>query len=311
MRHEPGQLGRGCCRAARARWPKLICRPRSRAPSRSGLGRWYIDKLQRPTWPCPAFKPWRRQSRAMTPALDGMTQIYRKAQQWQELGMVLTAPRRRRQNARASSRSARRSRRDSRAVPETTRRARAASTSKSWRTIRAIPRPATPSAASNERTQDFTNLVKHLSRRSEAQRGDDKLRSLSRIAELYETQLSDDTEAVRRYKDVLAVDAHHPEALRGLDRVYSKLGRFQDLLENLRLQIEAARHTSPKSDVVGARGRAARRRVHRSARSGRRLRKRGQARPEQRERADRPGAPVPRPRTLGRTWPTTTSATSS
>ena len=61
------------------------------------------------------------------------------------------------------------------------------------------------------------NLVKHLVRRSEAQRGDEKLRSLSRIAEVYETQLTDDTEAVRRYKDVLALDAHHPEALRNLD----------------------------------------------------------------------------------------------
>ncbi|HEY3593945.1 MAG TPA: tetratricopeptide repeat protein, partial [Polyangiaceae bacterium] len=91
-----------------------------------------------------------------------------------------------------------------------------------------------------ERTSDFVNLVKHLVRRSEAQRGDDKLRSLARIAEVYETQLTDDTEAVRRYKDVLALDAHHAEALRGLDRVYSKLGRFHDLAENLRLQIESA-----------------------------------------------------------------------
>ena len=47
---------------------------------------------------------------------------------------------------------------------------------------------------------------------------------------------------------MLALDAHHPEALRGLDRVYSKLGRFQDLLENLRAQIEAA--ATPRQKVT-------------------------------------------------------------
>ena len=60
--------------------------------------------------------------------------------------------------------------------------------------------------------------------------------NLARIAEIYETQLTDDTEAIRRYKDVLALDPLNPEALRGLDRVYSKLSRYQDLLENLKLQ---------------------------------------------------------------------------
>jgi tetratricopeptide (TPR) repeat protein/tRNA A-37 threonylcarbamoyl transferase component Bud32 len=211
------------------------------------IGRWYIDKLQRPDLALPCFQAVVQSEPSSDAALDGMTQIYRKAQQWQELGMVLT----RRADAAKTPAQARDMRAEAAEILEQylndTQSARAL-----YEQILADdPGHAKASDAIGriyERTQDFANLVKHLVRRSEAQRGDEKLRSLSRIAEVYETQLNDDTEAVHRYRNVLALDTHHPEALRGLDRVYSKLGRFQDLLENLRLQIEAA--ATPRQKVT-------------------------------------------------------------
>ncbi|HXK17431.1 MAG TPA: serine/threonine-protein kinase, partial [Polyangiaceae bacterium] len=211
------------------------------------LGRWYIDKLQRPDLALPCFQAVVQSEPSNDAALDGMTQIYRKAQQWQELGMVLS----RRADAAKTPAQARDLRAEAAEILE-----QYLNDAQSARRLYEqilVDDPGHTRASDAigriyERAGDFMNLVKHLVRRSDSQRGDDKLRSLSRIAELYETQLSDDTEAVRRYKDVLAIDAHHPEALRGLDRVYSKLGRFQDLLENLRSQIEAA--ATPRQKVT-------------------------------------------------------------
>lgn len=211
------------------------------------LGRWYIDKLQRADLALPCYQLVVQTEPSNDAALDGLTQIYRKAQQWQELGMVLT----RRADAAKTPAQARDLRAEAAEILEQylndTQNARAL-----YEQILADdPGHAQASdavARIYERTGDFMNLVKHLVRRSEAQRGEEKLRSLSRIAEVYETQLTDDTEAIRRFKDVLAIDAHYAEALRGLDRVYSKLGRFQDLLENLRAQIEAA--ATPRQKVT-------------------------------------------------------------
>jgi tetratricopeptide (TPR) repeat protein/tRNA A-37 threonylcarbamoyl transferase component Bud32 len=211
------------------------------------MARWYVEKLSRADLALPCFQAVVQLEPNNDAALDGMTQIYRKAQQWQELGMVLT----RRADAAKTPAQARDLRAEAAEILEQylndTQNARALYE----QILSDDPGHAKASdavARIYERTGDFTSLVKHLVRRAEAQRGDDKLRSLTRIAEVYETQVKDDTEAVRRYKDVLALAAHYPDALRGLDRVYSKLGRYQDLLENLKLQIESA--ATPRQKVT-------------------------------------------------------------
>lgn len=211
------------------------------------LGRWYVDKLQRPDLGLPCFQAVVQHDPSSEPALEGMTQIYRKAQQWQELGLVLT----RRADAAKTPAQARDLRSEAAEILEQylndTQNARLL-----YEQVLADdpghPKASDAVARIYERSGDFSSLVKHLAHRSEAQRGDEKLRSLSRIAEVYETQLKDDNEALRRYKDVLGLDARHAEALRGLDRIYAKLGRFQDLLDNLRQQIEAA--ATPRQKVA-------------------------------------------------------------
>jgi tetratricopeptide (TPR) repeat protein/tRNA A-37 threonylcarbamoyl transferase component Bud32 len=211
------------------------------------LGRWYVDKLQRPDLALPCFQSVAQSDPSNAPALDGMAQIYRKAQQWQELGMVLT----RRADAAKTPAQARDYRAEAAEILEQNLNDTPSARALYEQILSDDPSHARAGDALTriyERTSDFANLVKHLGRRSEAQRGEEKLRSLSRIAEVYETQLNDDAEASKRYQEVLEGDAHYLEALRGLDRIYSKLGRFQDLLSNLQTQIEAA--ATPRQKVT-------------------------------------------------------------
>lgn len=221
--------------------------PEQRSALALRLGRWYVDKLQRPDLALACFQGVVQSDPSHEAALEGLTQIYRKAQQWQELGVVLTR------------------RADAAKTPALARDLRAEAAEILEQYLNDVPSalalyeqvlgddPGHPKASDAiariyEGRADYASLVKHLVRRSEAQRGEEKLHSLSRVAEVYETQLKDDAEAVRRYKEVLAEDPRYLEALRGLDRIYVKLGRFQDLLENLEHQIEAA--ATPRQKVT-------------------------------------------------------------
>ncbi|HWZ88583.1 MAG TPA: protein kinase, partial [Polyangiaceae bacterium] len=211
------------------------------------MGHWYVDKVKRPDLALPCFQAVIANDPANDAALEGMTQIYKKAQQWSELGMVLT----RRADAASTPAHARDLRAEAAEILELhlndTPRARGL-----YEQILAEdPGQAKANEALcriYERTADFANFAKVLERRADAQRGEDKLKSLNRIAEVYETNLSDDSEALKRYVAVLAFDGSNLEALRGLDRLYSKLGRFQDLLENLTRQVEVA--ATPRQKVI-------------------------------------------------------------
>jgi tetratricopeptide (TPR) repeat protein len=201
--------------------------------------RWYADKLQRPDVALSCYQAVVALDPASDAALDGLAKIYRKAQQWSELGAVLT----RRADAAASPAQAR----DFRAEAAELLELYLNDTTSARSMVEAIlAEDPGHIAASNqlvrlcERAGDFGGLVQILERRAQAQRGEDRLKTLCRIAELYEQKLADDTEAERRYQAALDIDPKNLDALRGLDRLYSKAGRFRDLLENLDLQIEAA-----------------------------------------------------------------------
>src|SRR5262249_22605200 len=61
--------------------------------------------------------------------------------------------------------------------------------------------------------------------------------AMCKIAELYEDQLNDLSEAQRRYEAALALDAQSLTALRGLDRIFNRTGRYKELLDNLEKQL--------------------------------------------------------------------------
>jgi tetratricopeptide (TPR) repeat protein len=210
------------------------------------VGRWYADKLQRLDLAVSAYQAVVASDPANDAALEGLAKIYRKAEQWSELGAVLT----RRAEASASPAQAR----DFRAEAAELLELHLNDAASARNMVEAIlaEDPGHVSASNQlarlcERAGDFSGLVKILEQRANAQRGDERLKTLCRIAELYETKLGDDAEAERRFQAALDVDPKSLDALRGLDRLYSKAGRFKDLLDNLELQIEAAATPRQKS----------------------------------------------------------------
>ncbi|MEO8904192.1 MAG: tetratricopeptide repeat protein [Polyangiaceae bacterium] len=211
------------------------------------MGHWYVDKLKRPDLALPCFQTVVESEPADEVALEGMTQIYQKAQQWSELGMVLT----RRADAAATPAQARELRAEAAEILEL----RLNDTANARQLYEQIfsedpgqVKASDALARIYERTNEFPSFLKILERRADAQRGEEKQKTLCRIAEVYETNLNDDAEALKRFQAALAADASSLEALRGLDRLYSKLGRFQDLLVNLTQQVEVA--ATPRQKVT-------------------------------------------------------------
>ncbi|MEP7051415.1 MAG: tetratricopeptide repeat protein [Pseudomonadota bacterium] len=211
------------------------------------MGQWYVDKLKRSDLALPCFQTVVASEPADEVALSGMTQIYQKAQQWSELGMVLT----RRADAAATPAQARRLRAEAAEILELRLNDSAGARALYEQIFSEDPSQVKASEALAriyESTADFQSLLQILERRADAQRGEEKQKTLCRIAEVYETNLSDHAEALKRFQAALAADSTSLEALRGLDRLYAKLGRFQDLLANLNQQIEVA--ATPRQKVT-------------------------------------------------------------
>ncbi len=221
--------------------------PESKNPLLARIGRWYADKVSRPDLALPCFQAIMASEPSNEAALEGMTQIYRKAQQWPELGMVLT----RRADAAATPARARDLQAEAAEILEHQLNDTGGARDLYEQILSADPGHTKASEALGkiyERTGDFAGVVRILERRADALRGEDKLKVMCRIAELYEDQLKDDAQAMQRYVAVLAADAGNLDALRGLDRLYSKNGRFKDLLENLKAQIGLA--ATPRQKIT-------------------------------------------------------------
>jgi tetratricopeptide (TPR) repeat protein len=211
------------------------------------MGRWYQEKLSRPDLALPCYQTVIASEPSNDAALDGMTQIYRKAQQWPELVMVLG----RRADASATPARARDCRAEAADILELqlgdTGRAR----DLYEQVLNDDPGHEKASEALSriyERTGDFPGFVKLLERRAEALRGELRLKVLCRIADVYEDHLKNEAEAIRRLEVVLAEDPKNLDALRALDRLFSKTGRFQDLLDNLEAQVSQA--ATPRQKIT-------------------------------------------------------------
>lgn len=203
------------------------------------LGGWYGRKLSRPDLSLPCFQAVVATEPSNDAALGGMAEIYRTAQQWPELGAVLL---RRADVAPNPSRA-----RDLRAT------AAELLLNKLNEPLRAkdvyeqiiAEDPAHESATSAlvkiyEQVGETEKLVKVLERQADALRGEQKAKALCRIAELFEGQLDNLDEAIHRYEAAIGVDERHLDALKGLDRIFNRTGRYKELLANLDRQLAIA-----------------------------------------------------------------------
>ncbi|WP_437820842.1 protein kinase domain-containing protein [Sorangium sp. So ce1078] len=203
------------------------------------LGPWYAEKIARADLGIPCFQFVLGIDPANEKALEGLAQVYRRAQQWQELVQVLL------------------SRADRAATPGEARDLRAAAAelletklSEAGRARDLYEQIFTEDPGHTKaceallriyrRIEDHGGYAKILERRAEALRGEERVDTVCKLAELYEDRLGDLNEATRRYEAALELDPTSLTALRGLDRIYSRAGRYKELLQNLERQIDVS-----------------------------------------------------------------------
>ncbi len=201
------------------------------------LGHWYSAKIARPDLGVPCFQAVLSVDPAHGGALEGLADVYRRAQQWPELGQVLVT-----RADRAPTPAAARDLRAEAADLLETKLNDSGHARDLYETIFAEDpshQKATDALARiYARLEDWAGLAKILERRAEALRGDAKVEATCKLAELYEDQLNNLPEATRRFEAAVAQEPRSLTALKGLDRIYNRTGAYKDLLVNLEKQIE-------------------------------------------------------------------------
>jgi tetratricopeptide (TPR) repeat protein len=203
------------------------------------LGSWYTDKVARPDLGLPCFQAVLQFDPANRRALDGLTQVYRRAQQWQELGQVLLA--------RADRAGTPAEARDLRSEAAELLEKQLGDPSRARDLFEQVVGEDPGHAKATEalariylKLEDHAGYAKILERKIEALRGEARVDAMCKLAQLHEEQLNDQAEATRRYEAVLEADASNLTALKGLDRIFEKMGRYRELLANLERQLELA-----------------------------------------------------------------------
>ncbi|HVJ91460.1 MAG TPA: protein kinase [Labilithrix sp.] len=205
----------------------------------SRAARWYEQKLGRADMALGAYQQVLVSDPANEAAAEGVAGIYRRAQQWPELVSVLMS----RADVTTSAPKARDLRAEAADILETRLNDMARARDIFMTVLADDPghaRACDAMARIAERTGDFATLAQVLERRAEARRGIEKAEALVKVAEVYEDHLNDLAEATRRFEAVLAIDPANLNALKGLDHIFNRTGKYRELLEVLERQIEHA-----------------------------------------------------------------------
>jgi tetratricopeptide (TPR) repeat protein/tRNA A-37 threonylcarbamoyl transferase component Bud32 len=209
-------------------------------------GRWYDQKVGRSDLGLLAYQQILTLDPASEVAYEGLTGIYRKAQQWPELVTVLVA----RANASGSSPRARDLRAEAAELFEQKLNDPGRAKDLFGQVLAEDPGHAKASdgmARIAERLGDVRTLLAILERRAESRRGREKAEALLKLAEAYEDHAEDMSEATRRFEAVLAIDPHSLDAMKGLDRIFSRTSQYRELLENLERQV--ATSATPRQKI--------------------------------------------------------------
>lgn len=221
--------------------------PEQRSALLLRAGLWYRGRLSRTDLAVPCFQAVLATEPANEQALVQLTEIYRKAQQWQELIMMLHH----RANAAATPQASRDLRTEIAEIQEQ----RLGQILEARATYEAVlaEDPSHPKANEGlfrilDRAEDYPALVQFIERRLESESPQDRVRSLCRVAEIYDTRLDNSEQALAQYKRALEIDPESIDALHGIENVLTKQGKYRELLENLEQQVAAA--ATPKQKVL-------------------------------------------------------------
>ncbi len=204
----------------------------------SHMARWYADKVARPD----LALPWLHKVLEIEPShersLEALSQIYRRAQQWAELGQILL----KRADVTAPNVA-----RDLRTESAEIAAKRLGNTPAALELYDSV---VSEDPGHERAVRGLVELLRQagdqkrallvLSGRAASLSGDARHALLCEIGEGYEVEVDDLDAAEKSYQLVLSEDARSTDALRGLDRIYSRGGRYQELLGILERQAELA-----------------------------------------------------------------------
>jgi len=202
------------------------------------MARWYAEKVSRPD----LALPWLHKVLELEPShersLEMLSTIYRKAQQWAELSQILL----KRADVAAPNLA-----RDLRAEAAEIVASKLGSTQAALELFETVVAedPGHERAVKGmveilRQSGDNKRALSVLSGRAASLSGEERHALLCEIAEGYEVEADDLDAAEKAYKQVLAENEKASDALRGLDRVYSRQSRYQDLLGVLEREVELA-----------------------------------------------------------------------
>jgi tetratricopeptide (TPR) repeat protein len=206
---------------------------------------WYVAKLSRPDMALMLLNGVLAKNPGNDAALGALADIYRRSQQWTELGQVLVrradiaAPRLAR-DLRAEAADILASRLDNAAGAEEMFQAVLAEDPGHGR--------ASDGLAKLLRGRgDQRRALEVLEARALVLSGEEKRQQILQLAEAWETELDRLDIAERLYRSVLAEEPKHLDALRGIDRVLNRAGRYKELVDVLEKEIELA--VTPRQKV--------------------------------------------------------------
>ena len=208
------------------------------------MGRWYAERVMRPD----LALPWLTQLVAAEPnhdpALIQLSQIYKKAQQWAEYGQVLL------RRADVAAPNAARDLRVEAAEVLASRLNNAAAARELYSAVLdedpGHAKASTALVAMLDAAGDAAGALAVRQTRASTLRGDERHQLLCEIAEAYDVDLDKLDAAEKTYREALAENPRFVDALRGLDRVLTRAGRYKELLEVLRAQVDLAVTTRQK-----------------------------------------------------------------
>jgi tetratricopeptide (TPR) repeat protein len=204
----------------------------------SRMARWYMDKVSRPD----LALPWLQRVLEIEPShersLEMLSSIYRKAQQWAELSQALL------KRADVAAPNVARDLRAEAAEIVAKKLGNAQAAIELFEAVVAED-PGHGRAVSGlvellKQAGDNKRALAALKGRAAALSGEERHALLCEIGEGYEVDADDLDSAEKTYKLVLSEDPKSSDALRGLDRIYSRLSRYQELTEVLTREVELA-----------------------------------------------------------------------
>jgi tetratricopeptide (TPR) repeat protein len=199
-------------------------------------GRWYDRKVARPDLAIEAYEEILGLEPLNDEAHEGLSAVFKKAQRWSDLVNLLI----KRADALGDSPRARDSRVEAAEVLDV-------NLNDSDRAAEAFglvlsedpahERAAAGMARLAEQRGDYKTLVSILEGRAKAHTGKQRTNALLEVAEIYEQHLDQLPEAEWRFEKILSDDPGDQRAIKGLERIYNRTGKYLELVENLRLQV--------------------------------------------------------------------------